>query len=71
MSKKVKFSSKMDEDVLTDLRSYAKESQKNISVVFTEAVSQYLARIRVRPAFVDAAEDVMNQNEELLRNLAK
>ena len=61
----------MDEDILSDLRSYAEESQKNISVIFTEAVSQYLARIRVRPAFLDAAEDVMNDNEELLKNLAK
>jgi hypothetical protein len=34
-----KFSSKMDEKILEDLRSFAKEQDMDVSTVLTEAVS--------------------------------
>ena len=71
MTTTVKFSSKMEKKVLEELRSYAAESKKNISVVLNEAVAQYLARARVRPVFVDAASEVMDEHQELLEKLAK
>ena len=71
MSSTVKFSSKMDEKVLEQLRAYAAESERNISAILSEAVGEYLARIRVRPVFIEAASQVIDENEELLERLAK
>jgi hypothetical protein len=67
----VKFSSKIDKRVLSELREYSKQSGRNISGVLTEAVSEYLERVRVRPAFKEAASAVIDENAELLRRLAK
>lgn len=66
----VKFSSKIDEKVLEDLRSYAASSNRNISDVLTEAVSEHLNRVRVRPAFRRATLSVLDRNGALLRKLA-
>ena len=66
-----KFASQIDEKVLRDLRQYAKESERSISRIVTEAVESYLQRERVRPAFRAAAEAVLDEHEELLRRLAK
>lgn len=68
---KVKFSSKIDESTLKKLRSYAKQSNRNISDVLSEAVSDYLDRVSVRPAFRNAADRVLQDNNELLKRLAK
>lgn len=66
-----KFATQIDEQVLKDLKSYVKEADRSISSVVTEAVSEYLERSRVRPAFRSAMDEVLNDNEELLRRLAK
>ena len=71
MTTTVKFSSKIEKRVLDELRKYAEESKKNISVVLNEAVAEYLARERVRPAFVKASTSVIEENEELLEKLAR
>ncbi len=67
----VKFASQIDGKVLEDLREYAKESNRSISGILTEAVGEYLERARVRPAFREAAEVVMHENAELLERLAR
>lgn len=66
-----KFATQIDEQVLKDLKSYVKEADRSISSVVTEAVSEYLERSSVRPAFRSAMDEVLNDNEELLRRLAK
>ncbi len=71
MDTTVKFSSKIEKKVLEELRHYASESKKNISVVLNEAVSDYLAKVRVRPTFISASSAVMDEHKELLAKLAK
>jgi hypothetical protein len=53
------------------LRSFAAETDRSISKIVTEAVSEYLAKYRVRPAFRSAMADVLDENAELLERLAK
>ncbi len=67
----VKFSSKMEDDVLEALRAYSSESGRTLASVLTEAARDYLDRIRVRPAFHEGAANVMREHEELLGRLAK
>jgi hypothetical protein len=71
MAKAVKFSSQIDEKSLKELKKYTDATGRTLSSVLTEAVDQYLNRAQVRPAFQDAVEAVMNENEELLKRLAK
>jgi predicted transcriptional regulator len=66
-----KFSTKMNKDVLAKLRDYAESSDRSISLIVSEAVAEYLSRIEVRPAFRSAVDEVIRDNEELLRELAK
>lgn len=66
-----KFATQIDSRVLEEFRAYAKESNRSISGLLTDAVSEYLARVRVRAPFRDAADAVLAENEELLRRLAK
>lgn len=66
-----KFSSQMDEQVLAELRDYARESNQPISAILTEAVSAHLRNARLRPAFREAARQVLEENAELLLRLAK
>jgi predicted transcriptional regulator len=66
-----KFSTKMNKEVLTRLRDYAHSSDRSISQIVSEAVAEYLARIEVRPVFRDAVAEVILENEELLKELAR
>ena len=69
--KPAKFATQVDGNVLKELRAYAKAEDKSISKVVTEALSDYLKKIRVRPAFQSAMDEVFTENEELLKRLAK
>lgn len=71
MSKKVKFSSKLDAELLKELRSYAKESKRPIADLLSDAVSQHLNTVRVRPIFREAAEIVVEEHKDLLIRLAR
>jgi predicted DNA-binding protein len=71
MDTKEKFSTKMNKEVLDHLRNYARSSDRPIATIVSEAVAEYLARIEVRPAFRGAADEVIRENEELLKILAK
>ena len=69
--KLVKFATQVDFKVLKELRSFAKESEKSISKIVTDAISEYLNKARLRPAFKNAMTDVLEENKELLEKLAK
>lgn len=71
VSDTVKFSSKMKPEVLAQLRAYAAESGRTVASVLNEAVEQYIGRERVRPAFREAAEHVMDEHAALLERLAR
>lgn len=71
MSKSVKFASQIDEKTLKELKTFVKETDRSISSVLTDAVQDYLSRVRLRPAFRKAAEDVLSEHAELFRRLAK
>ena len=67
----IKISSKVEESVWEDLRALARESDRNICGVLTEAIRDYVRRHRVRPEVMQHLEDSMCEHEELGRNLAK
>jgi len=71
MGGSVKFSSKLDEAVLEELREYAKTSGRSMAALLTEAVEEYLRRARIRPAFRAAADAVLDEHEALLERLAR
>ncbi len=69
--KSKKFATQIDEKVLKNLKSFVAENDRSISSVVSEAVAEYLERIKVRPAFRQAMDEVLDENEELLKRLAK
>ncbi|MCA8924321.1 MAG: hypothetical protein KDD82_21100 [Planctomycetes bacterium] len=71
MADTIKFSSKIEQQALDELRRFAKESGRSISSILTEAVTEYLARARVRPVFLNATEQVLNEHSDLLTRLAQ
>ncbi len=71
MGDPVKFSSKMDQEVLEALRQHATETSRTLSSILTEAAARYLAEARLRPAFREAAASVLDEHAELLGRLAK
>ena len=71
VTKLVKFSTQVDEKVLDELRAVAAETEKSISTLVTEALAAHLQRVRVRPAFRRAMDEVLNEHAEVLGRLAK
>lgn len=69
--KAIKFATQIDEKVLKDLKSYASETDRSISSVVSEAVAEYLQRSKLRPAFRNAMDEILDEHEELLTRLAK
>lgn len=67
----IKISSKVDASVWDSLRDLAQESDRHISGVLTEAISEYVRRRRVRPVVLDHLEDSVRDNEALGLLLAK
>ena len=66
-----KFSTLVDEKVLSQLKQYSEESGKSISWVVNQAVSEYLQRTRVRPEVRKAMNEVLRDHDDLFRRLAK
>lgn len=66
-----KFATQIDPDVLKDLKTFAKQTDRSISGVVTEAVKDYISRAQVRPAFRSAMDEVLADHAELLKRLAK
>lgn len=69
--KAIKFATQIDEKVLKDLKSYVSETDRSISSVVSEAVAEYLQRSKLRPAFRNAMDEILDEHEELLTRLAK
>lgn len=61
----IKISSEMDEAVWNELRDLARETNRSVSEVLSEAIEEYLARRRARPDVLRHLEDSMRENEEL------
>ena len=53
------------------LVSTVTETDRSISKIVTEAVAEYLAKYRVRPAFRTAVDEIIADHGELLERLAK
>ena len=66
-----KFATQIDETVLKDLKAYVASADRSISSVVSDAVAEYLSRVKVRPAFRKAMDEVLNDHAELLKRLAK
>lgn len=71
MHKAVKFATQIDGAVLEELRETARELNQNISKLVEDALVEHLKRVRVRPAFRSAMDEVLDEHEELLERLAK
>lgn len=71
MAATVKFSSKMDADVLEGLRAHAEREGRTLSSVLTTAAEQYLERATLRPAFREAVREVLEDHAEVLERLAR
>lgn len=67
----IKISSKVDEAAWNELRDLARETERKVSGLLSEAVEEYLARCRVRPDVPRHIEDSMRENEELGKLLAR
>ena len=67
----IKISSKVEESTWKQLREHARESNQSVSGLLTEAIEEFLARRRVRPAVLQQLEDSIAENEELGRRLAE
>jgi predicted transcriptional regulator len=67
----VKISSKVDETVWEELRSLAAENHQSVSGLLTEAIAEFVARHRVRPAALAHLERSIAENEQLGRLLAR
>lgn len=71
MSTMTKFSSQIEAETLDELRKLAQETDRSLSRLLTEAVQHYLRTVRVRPAFADAVEEILEEHGELLERLAR
>jgi vacuolar-type H+-ATPase subunit H len=71
MAKAEKFASQMDAELLQSLRAHADASGRSISSLLDDAVREYLERVRVRPAFRAAMDEVLEDHDELLERLAR
>ena len=69
--KAIKFATQLDAKVARELRQYAAETERSISRVVTEAVAEYLAKHRLRPAFRTALDEVLDDHAEVLERLAR
>ena len=49
----IKVSSKVEESCWNELRDLARESNRSVSGVLTEAIGEYVARRRVRPSVLN------------------
>lgn len=61
----------MDERTLEELRAFAKEENRDISSLLTEAVQDLLNRKRIKPLFQAAADEAFSEFDEALKELAK
>lgn len=61
----------MDSRVLERLRTHAEREGRTLSAVLTVAAEEYLQRAAIRPAYREAAREVLDEHAELLERLAR
>ena len=66
-----KFSTQIDEQVLEDLKTFSKKTDRSISKVVNDALKEYIKRAQIRPTFSSAMDEVLRDHSELLKRLAK
>ncbi len=66
-----KFATQIDETVLREIRTAAKQTGQSISKIVEDALVEHLRRVRVRPAFREAMDEALDEHAELLKRLAK
>lgn len=66
-----KISTIVDDKVWQEFQVHAKESSRSLSGLLTEAMREYLRRRRIRPEFLQHAEDSLREHEALGRLLAR
>lgn len=71
MSEMDKFSTKLDRKVHQELKKYAEVSGRTVASIVSDAVSEYVARQRVRPEVLKAMDETLAEHDELLRRLAR
>lgn len=71
MRKAAKFATQIDTEVLRELRESARELNQSISKLVEDALIEHLKRVRVRPAFRNAMDEILDEHQELLSRLAK
>ena len=71
MSTAKKFSSKMDEETLNNLREFAHQENRDISSLLTEAVKEFLNKKRIKPIFQEMADEAFEEFDEALVELSK
>ena len=71
MKNAVKFATQLDIKVLEALKSYASEQELKISSVVNQAIEEYLSKYKVRPAFKQSMQNIIENNQELLKKLAE
>lgn len=64
-------SSLVEQEVWEDFRELARESNQTISGLLTEALREYLARRRVRPAVMSELDASMRRHQRLGEFLAE
>ena len=69
--KTVSFATQIDGAVLEEVRTSAKELGQSISKFVENALVEHLQRVRVRPVFTNAMNQVIDENAELPDRLAK
>jgi len=67
----IKFSGQMDEHVMKELDEFVKQSGQTKTAVYTEMALQYLRSRSLRPQVIRGAEQVIREDAELLKRLAK
>ena len=67
----VKVSSKVEEAAWNDLKALARESKQSISGLLSEAITEYVARRRIRPTGLRHLDASIEENRELGRLLAR
>ena len=67
----IKISAKVDEAAWNELRDLARETNRSVSAVLSEAIEEYLVRRGVRPDALRHLDESMLENEELAKLLAK
>jgi len=67
----VKISSKIEEKIWQDLKSFAGYTHQSVSGLLTEAVCEFLERRRVRPVVLEKLKRSLDENEELGKLLAR